>query len=352
MQAAISVHEANSWFGTSLETIQDALREANLSAVHLGAVLQCLYAGQRTSYTKNLNSLPEKIRHLVCYQPQARIVREQKSSDGTVKWLLQFDDGCCIETVLIPEAKRSTLCISSQVGCAFGCHFCATGTLGLQRNLSCREIVEQLYIANNFLQASGGRISNVVFMGMGEPLHNLDAVVDACRLFCHDQAFGLSRYKVTISTVGLVPAIYQLVGRTNVSLALSLHASDDAKRRELLPIARKYSIAQTLEAVSSYLQSLEAGRQVFIEYTLIAGSNDSPQQAVQLALLLQDFSCKINLIPCNPRARGSMIVSDSLRIGRFVQILRSYNHLVTIRQTRGQDIDAACGQLAFANKQG
>ena len=351
MQAAISVHEAESWFGASLATIKDALREANLSAIHLGTVLQCLYATNRTSHTRNLNSLPERVRHLACYQPQARIVREQQSSDGTVKWLLQLIDGCCIETVLIPEANRNTLCISSQVGCAFGCKFCATGTLGLQRSLSCREIVEQLKIANNFLQASAGRISNVVFMGMGEPLHNLDAVVDACQLFCHDQAFGLSRYKVTISTVGLVPAIYKLIGRTNVSLALSLHAADDAKRRELLPIAGKYSIAQTLEAVSSYLQSLEPGRQVFIEYTLIAGNNDSPQQAEQLAKLLQGFPCKINLIPCNPRTRSSMIMSDSLRIDRFAQILRSYNHRVTIRQTRGQDIDAACGQLAFANKQ-
>ena len=352
MQASPSFLEADSWFGASLATIKSALREKNLSAVHLGAILQSLYSVNHGNRKKILHSLPEKIRHLACHQPRVHIAREQKSSDGTVKWLLQLDDGNHIETVLIPEAKRNTLCISSQVGCAFGCQFCATGTLGLKRNLSCQEIIEQLQVANRFLLPAGEHITNIVFMGMGEPLHNLDAVVDACDIFCHDNAFGLSRHKVTISTVGLVPSIHKLIGRTNVSLALSLHAADDESRRQLLPIARKYSIAQTLDAVSNYLQSLEPGRHVFIEYTLIAGKNDSPQQAEQLARLLQGFPCKINLIPCNPGTLGSIITSDGLRMDGFINTLRSYNHRVTIRQTRGQDIDAACGQLAFANSQG
>ena len=339
----ISVDDNTCQVGTRIVDLARLLEERKLSSVHLKNLLQSFYGSRQQRY---LDRLPTSLRDSIDNQLQLSIASCQTSSDGTIKWLLSLADGARIETVLIPEANRYTLCVSSQVGCAFGCTFCATGKAGFTRHLHCREILEQVVIANNYLLNDSHRVTNIVFMGMGEPLHNIDAVLDACDILCHDSAFGLSRYRVTISTVGLVPAIHQLIGRTDVSLALSLHSPDDDQRREILPIARKYSIADTLSAVCSYLDSLSDNRKVFIEYTLISEYNDSSDTAHKLAQLLHCLPCKINLIPCNSVSGSSMMTSDVSRINNFLQILRSYGHTVMIRQTRGDDINAACGQLA------
>jgi 23S rRNA (adenine2503-C2)-methyltransferase len=282
-----------------------------------------------------------------------QIVTEQKSSDGTRKWMLRMDQVQGIETVYIPEPDRGTLCISSQVGCAMDCSFCATAQQGFNRNLSVAEIVGQVWLAHRELaQAAAGdaggrmhRITNVVFMGMGEPLANYRNVVPAIRIFLDDLGYDLSRRRVTLSTSGLVPQIYKLAEECNVALAVSLHAPNDELRNELVPINRIHPIAELLEACWHYLDE-QNGRSITFEYVMLDGINDMPEHARQLARLMRGRAAKINLIPFNPFPGTSYRRSSSAAILTFRDILNDQGIIATTRRTRGDDIDAACGQLA------
>jgi 23S rRNA (adenine2503-C2)-methyltransferase len=276
------------------------------------------------------------------------VVMDQRAQDGTRKWLLRLVDGNCIETVFIPEEDRGTLCVSSQVGCALDCSFCSTGRQGFNRNLDGAEIIAQLWIANRALgrDPKGERIvTNVVMMGMGEPLLNFDNVVCAMRLMLDDLAYGLSRRRVTLSTAGVVPALDRLRAACPVSLAVSLHAPDDALRDQLVPLNRKYPIAELLEACKRYVAD-EPRRRVTFEYVMLAGVNDGLEQAHALAALLKNIPSKVNLIPFNPFPQTKYTRSSKAVIDRFRQVLIETGLVTVTRKTRGDDIDAACGQLA------
>ena len=276
------------------------------------------------------------------------IVTEQHSDDGTIKWLLRLDSGNSIETVFIPEGDRGTLCISSQVGCALECSFCSTAQQGFNRNLTTAEIISQVVIANRALKCIPRNervISNVVFMGMGEPLLNFDNVVAAINILLEDNAYGLSKRRVTLSTSGVIPALDRLKEVTDVSLALSLHAPNDELRNELVPINRKYPIKELLAACKRYVSG-ETKRKVTVEYVLLDGVNDKPKHARELVKLLKDFPCKINLIPFNPFPDSGYETSSVEAIESFRNIVVKGGLLTTTRKTRGEDIDAACGQLA------
>ncbi|MEH6550973.1 MAG: 23S rRNA (adenine(2503)-C(2))-methyltransferase RlmN [Pseudomonadales bacterium] len=278
------------------------------------------------------------------------VVSEHDSVDGTRKWIVRVDGGGLIETVYIPEKARGTLCVSSQVGCILDCSFCSTGKQGFQSDLSCAEIIGQVWLArkslNSFLGGDGRVVTNVVFMGMGEPLLNYNNVMDACHLMMDDCGYGISKRRVTLSTSGVVPALEKMAGQTHVSLAISLHASNDELRNELVPINRKYPIKRLLEAVHKYMDSLPDRRRVVtIEYTLIKGVNDSDDQARELINVLKDTPCKINIIPFNPFPLSSYERPSNNRIDRFQKIVFEAGYIVTVRTTRGEDIDAACGQL-------
>ena len=273
---------------------------------------------------------------------------EHRSADGTVKWLFESGAGQAIETVFIPEAGRGTLCISSQVGCALDCAFCSTGHRGFNRNLDAAEIIGQVWHANAALpRRDSGKpaVSNVVFMGMGEPLANYRAVVPALQLLLSDHAFGLSRRRVTVSTSGIVPHIDRLGDECNVSLAVSLHAPNDELRDELVPINRRHPIAELLDACWRYAAK-HANRFITFEYVMLRDVNDSAAHADELAALLRGRPAKINLIPFNPFPETRFSRSGAATIRFFQQRLRDHGLVVTTRRTRGDDIDAACGQLA------
>ena len=275
------------------------------------------------------------------------IVLAQQSADGTRKWLLRADASQAFEMVFIPETSRGTLCISSQVGCVLDCTFCSTAQQGFNRNLSTAEIVGQLWLANRELgfEPGGERlVSNVVFMGMGEPLANMRNVVPALQIMLDDSCFDLSRRRVTLSTAGLVPQIYKLATVSNVALAVSLHAADDELRNTLVPINRVHPIAELLEACWHYLDE-QNGRSVTFEYVMLDGVNDSPAQARALARLLSGRPAKVNLIPYNPFPGTSYRRSSDEAIWRFRDQLLKNGVMATVRRTRGEDIDAACGQL-------
>jgi 23S rRNA (adenine2503-C2)-methyltransferase len=275
------------------------------------------------------------------------IMSVQRASDGTCKWLLRADASQAFEMVYIPETDRGTLCISSQVGCALDCSFCSTAQQGFNRNLSTAEIVGQVWLANRELgfQPAGERIiTNVVLMGMGEPLANFRNVIPALHIFLDDFGFDLSRRRVTLSTSGLVPQIYKLAQETNVALAVSLHAPDDALRSQLVPINRVHPIAQLLEACWHYIDERN-GRSVTFEYVMLDGVNDSPSQARALARLLLGHPAKVNLIPFNPFPGTPYRRSSEVAVLRFRDELIQAGLIATVRRPRGQDIDAACGQL-------
>jgi 23S rRNA (adenine2503-C2)-methyltransferase len=273
-----------------------------------------------------------------------QIVTEQKSSDGTRKWMLRMDEVQGIETVYIPEPDRGTLCISSQVGCAMDCSFCATAQQGFNRNLSVAEIVGQVWLARRELPPEF-RITNIVFMGMGEPLANYRNVVPAIRIFLDDLGYDLSRRRVTLSTSGLVPQIYKLAEECNVALAVSLHAPNDELRNQLVPINRKHPIAELLDACWHYLDE-QNGRSITFEYVMLDGINDKPEHARQLARLMRGRAAKLNLIPFNPFPGINYRRSSAAAILAFRDILNDHGVIATTRRTRGDDIDAACGQLA------
>ena len=270
------------------------------------------------------------------------------SDDGSRKWIIDIDSGSKVEMVYIPEAGRGTLCVSSQAGCTLDCSFCATGKQGFDRNLSSAEIIGQLWLANEQLGTFKGisqRVTNVVMMGMGEPLLNFDNVMEAISLMMDDCAYGLSKRKVTISTAGVVPAIDRMKDYTDASLAISLHAPNDELRSQLMPINKKYPINELFRAVRAYFASLPDRRVPVIEYVLIAGINDHRQHARDLAELLKSLPCKINLIPFNPFDMSSYRRPSSSSVSNFRQILKQAGYTVTVRTTRGDDIRAACGQL-------
>ena len=279
------------------------------------------------------------------------IVSAKSAADGTRKWLLRMPGASVaeqvIETVFIPEPGRGTLCISSQIGCAMDCSFCATGQQGFNRNLTAAEIIGQVWLANRELERDpdGDRIiSNVVLMGMGEPLANYKNVLPAMRLMMDDLGYDLSRRRVTLSTSGLVPQIYRLAEDCNVALAVSLHAPNDVLRDELVPINRKHPIAELLAACWHYLER-QHGRSVTFEYTMLDGVNDQPQHARELAALLRGHDAKVNLIPFNTFPGTKYRRSPSEAIRRFRDLLVQGGVMATVRRTRGDEIDAACGQL-------
>ena len=277
--------------------------------------------------------------------PGIQTVKE--SVDGTVKWIMQAQSGDLFETVLIPDGKRQTLCISSQIGCILDCTFCATGKQGFNGNLSTGEIVGQVVQASLWLQANRpeDRISNIVFMGMGEPLLNFDASMTATEIFLDDLGFGLSRRRVTISTAGVVPAILDMCGRTKIALAVSLHAPNDDIRTELVPLNRKYPIDVLLDACRAYLDSQGVKSSITFEYSLIAGVNDSDSIARDLAKLLRGIRCKVNLIPFNPFPGSTYERPSDERIAAFHKQVNDHGVMAMCRTTRGDDIAAACGQL-------
>ena len=305
-------------------------------------------------------SLREKLKLAAVVEPPA-VISEHRSEDGTVKWLFDVGIGNGVETVFIPEDDRGTLCVSSQVGCALDCKFCSTGRQGFNRDLGVAEIVGQLWVANKRLEAmereglscrltpgSGAEVrpvTNVVMMGMGEPLNNFQPVVDAMSIMLDDFAYGLSRRRVTLSTSGVVPHIRKLKETLPVALAVSLHAPNDTIRSRIMPINDAYPIARLLEACKDYL---EAAPRDFItfEYVMLKGVNDAPDHARQLADTLRDVPCKINLIPFNPFSDSGFERTAMERVKLFQKILMDEGYVATIRKTRGDDIDAACGQLA------
>jgi 23S rRNA (adenine2503-C2)-methyltransferase len=303
-------------------------------------------------------SLREKLPGL-CEVRALPVLAQQESADGTIKWLFDVGDGNAVETVFIPEEGRGTLCISSQAGCAVGCRFCSTGAQGFSRNLSTAEIVAQLWFAEHFLRRHLGHqerglservISNVVLMGMGEPLQNYAALLPALRLMLDDHGYGLSRRRVTVSTSGVVPMIERLAADCPVALAVSLHAPTDALRDELVPLNRKYPIAELLDACLAYLPRAPRDFITF-EYCMLDGVNDQDTHAEQLIALLQGHRgqgvpSKVNLIPFNPFPASGLRCSSRARVLSFAQRLNAAGIVTTVRKTRGDDIDAACGQLA------
>jgi len=306
--------------------------------------------GQMTDLAKSLRGKLEGAARIEALP----VLSQQESADGTIKWLFDVRDGNAVEAVYIPEDDRGTLCVSSQAGCAVGCRFCSTGHQGFSRNLTTGEILAQLWFAEHFLRARLGTqervISNVVMMGMGEPLQNYSALVPALRVMLDDHGYGLSRRRVTVSTSGVVPMMDRLAKDCPVALAVSLHAPDDALRDELVPLNRKYPLAELLDACNRYLEHAPRDFITF-EYCMLDGVNDQPEHARRLIELVQrhggrGVSCKLNLIPFNPFPQSGLTRSPNTRVAAFAELLSDAGIVTTVRKTRGDDIDAACGQLA------
>lgn len=296
----------------------------------------------------NLNkALREKLSEIAEIKAP-EIAYENISADGTQKWLMRLADGNSVETVFIPEKDRGTLCVSSQVGCTLNCSFCSTGKQGFNRNLTVAEIIGQVWLAVRRLTSMGNikerAISNVVMMGMGEPLLNFEPVVKAMDIMMDDLAYNLSRYRVTVSTAGVIPAMLQLKERSAASLAVSLHAPNDELRNILVPLNKKYPLKELLQVCKDYFKS-DPRRVVMFEYVMLDGINDSKEHARQLVKLLSHVPCKVNLIPFNPFPNTEYHCSSRETILQFQDILIKADIRTTIRKTRGEDVDAACGQL-------
>lgn len=301
----------------------------------------------------NMTNINKKLREKLKAVTEIKapeVAVEQRSADGTIKWAMQVGEQQ-VETVYIPEADRATLCVSSQVGCALACTFCSTAQQGFNRNLTVSEIIGQVWraskIIGNFGVTGIRPITNVVMMGMGEPLLNVANVVPAMEIMLDDFAYGLSKRRVTLSTSGVVPALDNLSKMIDVALAISLHAPNDELRDEIVPINKKYNIKMLIDSVNRYLSVSNANHgKVTIEYVMLDHVNDSVEHAHQLAEVLKNTPCKINLIPWNPFPEAPYAKSSNTRIDRFQKALMEYGFTVIIRKTRGDDIDAACGQLA------
>ncbi len=277
------------------------------------------------------------------------VTKDQVSSDGTRKWLLQLHDGNHIEAVFIPEDDRGTLCVSSQVGCALDCSFCSTGRQGFNRNLTTAEIISQVWLAAHLLEEEkkpGRKITNVVMMGMGEPLLNFDSTVTAVRIMMDDFAYGLSKRRVTVSTAGVVPAMDRLGDTLDMRLAVSLHASNDALRNELVPVNKKYPLKELMAACRRFMDKQNTRSRITFEYVMLDGINDQPEHARELIKLLKGIPTLMNLIPFNPFEGSGYRTSSKNAVNRFREILHASGMTTVVRKTRGEDIDAACGQLA------
>ncbi len=342
--------------GAGLEALVHSLGERAFRARQLKRWIHRHGAADVVSMTDLARSLRDKLQgHAVIAAPT--VLSDTTAPDATRKWLLSVGGNDAVEAVYIPEADRATLCISTQAGCAVNCLFCSTGKQGFSRNLTTGEIVGQLWLAEHGLRRQGadaapaGRaeriISNVVLMGMGEPLQNYDAVLPALRLMLDDDAYGLSRRRVTVSTAGMVPQIDRLAQDCPVALAVSLHAPDDALRDRLVPLNRKYPLDELMAACRRYLRSAPRDFITF-EYVMLQGVNDSDEQARQLVKRVADLPCKFNLIPFNPFPGASLQRSSPERIQEFAARLSAAGIVTTTRRTRGDRIDAACGQLAGA----
>ncbi|MDD3760976.1 MAG: 23S rRNA (adenine(2503)-C(2))-methyltransferase RlmN [Acidithiobacillus sp.] len=313
-------------------------------------VLQWLHARQVSDFAQ-MSNVSKALRARLeesCETRELEVLREQLAADGTRKWLLGLTDGNAIETVFIPEEERGTLCISSQVGCSLACSFCATGAQGLSRNLETHEIIAQIRVARRVLGLDA--ISNVVFMGMGEPLLNLKQVLPAIRLLLDDYGYGLSSRRVTVSTAGVLPGLAQLGRESPVNLAISLHATRDDIRDELVPINRHYPLAELLLACRAY--PLPPRRRITFEYVMLEGVNDQDQHARELVRLLAGIPALVNLIPFNPFPESRYRRSSPARIDAFREIILRAGLMTVTRKTRGDDIAAACGQLAGQVQQG
>ncbi|MBB4864661.1 23S rRNA (adenine2503-C2)-methyltransferase [Pseudomonas nitritireducens] len=331
-----------------LEEFFESIGEKRFRA---GQVMQWIHhfgALEFSAMTNVGKALREKLEAVAEIRPP-EIVSQDISADGTRKWVVRVASGSCVETVYIPQGGRGTLCVSSQAGCALDCSFCSTGKQGFNSDLTSAEIIGQVWIANQSFGTIPGKIdraiTNVVMMGMGEPLLNFDNVVSAMSIMMEDLGYGISKRKVTLSTSGVVPMIDKLAEVTDVSLALSLHAPNDELRNKLVPINKKYPLAMLLDSCYRYITRLGKERVLTVEYTLLAGVNDQPEHAEQMIALLKDFPCKINLIPFNPFPHSGYERPSNNAIRRFQDMLHKSGFNVTVRTTRGDDIDAACGQL-------
>ncbi|WP_124380863.1 23S rRNA (adenine(2503)-C(2))-methyltransferase RlmN [Ralstonia sp. SET104] len=334
-----------------LLTYCESLGEKSFRAKQLQRWIHQSGASDFGEMTDLAKSLREKLATRANIQAPA-VISDHLSSDGTRKWLVDVGQGNAVETVYIPEETRGTLCVSSQAGCAVNCRFCSTGKQGFSRNLSTGEIVGQLWMAEFAMRKQLGRgpkddrvITNVVMMGMGEPLLNYDAVVPALRMMLDDNAYGLSRRRVTVSTSGVVPMMDRLARDVPVALAVSLHASNDALRDMLVPLNKKYPLAELMAACCRYLEFAPRDFITF-EYCMLDGVNDTVEHARELLRVVADVPCKFNLIPFNPFPESGLKRSNNEQIRRFSQVLLDAGIVTTIRKTRGDDIDAACGQLA------
>jgi 23S rRNA (adenine2503-C2)-methyltransferase len=329
----------------------ERLGEKRFRAVQLFRWIHQKGASQFADMSDLAKSLREKLKGVACVTPMP-VMSQHISSDGTIKWLFDVGGGNAVETVFIPESDRGTLCVSSQVGCAVGCRFCSTGHQGFSRNLTSGEIVAQLWFAEHFLRKHLQRdervISNVVMMGMGEPLQNYSALIPALKVMLDDHGYGLSRRRVTVSTSGIVPMIDRLAQDCPVALAVSLHAPNDALRDQLVPLNLKYPLAQLIAACHRYLDYAPRDFVTF-EYCMLDDVNDSDACARQLVQRVNAHPgawCKFNLIPFNPFPASGLLCSKPDRVQAFARILNEAGIITTIRKTRGDDIDAACGQLA------
>jgi len=331
----------------------EQLGEKRFRATQLFRWIHQKGASQFDAMTDLAKSLREKMAGCSAVTP-LKLISQHESRDGTIKWLFDVGAGDAVEAVFIPETDRGTLCISSQAGCAVGCRFCSTGHQGFSRNLTAGEIIAQLWFAEHFLRKHLARderiISNVVMMGMGEPLQNYDALVQALRVMLDDHGYGLSRRRVTVSTSGVVPMMDRLGADCPVALAVSLHAPQDLLRDNLVPLNKKYPIAELMQACVRYLDNAPRDFITF-EYCMLEGVNDSPGLAAELLDLLRESGgglswCKLNLIPFNPFPASGLKRSSPERVAAFAKVLTDAGLVTTIRKTRGDDIDAACGQLA------
>jgi len=342
-----SVGERINLWGLDRNGLEEMFVGQGLQAFRGRQLMKWMYHQERQDFS-GMTDLPISMRTWLAQHTHfdlPEVHAQHESRDGTVKWVLDVGSSNLIEAVVIPEKGRNTLCVSSQVGCMLDCSFCSTGKQGFNGNLPASVIVGQMVLANRMLRARGERVTNVVFMGMGEPLLNFDAAVAAANVMMDDLAFGLSKRRVTISTAGVVPAIYKLAEVTDVALAISLHAPTDALRDELVPLNRKYPIKRLLEACQNYVQHLGERRKLVIEYTLMKGVNDQREHAVALAKLLKDVRCKINLIPFNPFPASGYERPSKRDVYDFQSYLMNQGYATMLRTTRGDDIAAACGQL-------
>lgn len=334
------------------KSLRDFFAEMGEKPFRADQLMKWIYQQGEDDFSKmtNLNKNLRAKLEARCEIAAPEISTFQQASDGTIKFALLLKGGQEVESVWIPEEDRATLCVSSQVGCALECTFCSTAQQGFNRNLTVSEIIGQVWRVAMFIGLSPDTnerpVTNVVMMGMGEPLLNLKNVVPAMNIMLDDLGFGLSKRRVTLSTSGVVPALDKLGDQIDVALAISLHAPNDTLRDEIVPVNKKYPIAEFLAGVRRYLQKSNANRgKVTVEYVMLNGINDSMEQAEELAQLMKTTPCKINLIPFNPYPGSPYTRSSNSRIDRFAKVLMGHGYTVVVRKTRGDDIDAACGQL-------